>query len=292
MKYFTKDWFELMQNVHYTQGFELIEDKEFTEQDIKMLYNKKLNEWIQDEKEVYDSELDYTDYYEIVEKKEFNPKDWLFVDEKARQVLEPKNKQEVIDHLKQEEKQAMKKFNKRKPFDESKSKKDFDDFYKHSLQTYVIMPQWVYEKIDKRLIALGYLTESVFNKLEQQEKANKEKFDNIIKQATDVLEKQQVKEDIAANFNFHDDILKSIKCKDGNCIMKLMHSDFIEDYTVTVVFKEAEILEMETLKFRDSIYLYDEIYSIDTGYEVHMLFECDGLKYLTIKCSDIEFKYS
>lgn len=290
MKYFTKEWYELMQNIHYTEGFEALKDKDFTDEDIKDLYDKKLKEWIEEEKEAYDDKPDYSDFYEILESKEFNPTDWLFVDEKKKQVIEPSSKQEVIEHLKLEEKQAMKEYIKRKPFDENKSEKEFNEFYKSMLVANDMLPKWVYEKVDKRLIALGYLPQKVFNKLKEQEIANKEKYDNIEKEAMNNLYSQNISEEIYANFNFHDEVIKSFKSKDGNYIMKVTHSDFIESYTVTVIFKDANIIEMEDLKFGKSIYLYDEIYKLDDGYEVHIMYEYDGLKYLTIKCSEIEFK--
>ena len=290
MKYFTKEWYELMQNIYYTEGFEILADKEFTDEDIKILYGKKLNEWINEEKEIYEEKPDYSEFYDALENREFNPTDWLFVDEKKKEVIEPSTKEEVIEHLKFEEKQAIKEYNKRKPFDSKKSEKEFNEFYKSMLIINDMLPKWVYEKVDKRLIALGYLPQNVFNKLKEQEIANKEKYDNIEKEAMNNLYSQNISEEIYANFNFHDEVIKSFKSKDGNYIMKVTHSDFIESYTVTVVFKEATIVENEDLKFGKSIYLYDEIYKLEDGYEVHIMFECDGLKYLTIKCSNIEFK--
>ncbi len=290
MKYFTKEWYELMQNIHYTEGFEPINKENVTEQDIKRLYDEKLDEWIKDEKEIYDARPDYSDLYDALESKEFNPIDWLFVDEKKRQVIEPATKQEVIEHLKAEEKQDIKEYNKRKPFDAEQSKEEFNEFYKSMLAINDLLPKWAYEKVDKRLIALGYLPKNIFNKLKEQEMANKEKYDNIEKEAMNTLYNQNISEEIYANFNFHDEVIKSFKSKDGNYIMKITHSDFIESYIVTVVFKDATIIEQEDLKFGKSIYLYEEIYKLDYGYEVHIMYECSGLKYLTIKCSDIEFK--
>jgi len=290
MKYFTKEWYELMQNIHYTEGFETLADKEFTDEDIKILYDKKLNEWINEEKEIYEEKPDYSEFYDSLGNKEFNPTDWLFVDEKKKEVIEPSTKEEVIEHLKFEEKQAIKEYNKRKPFDSKKSEKEFNEFYKSMLVINDMLPKWVYEKVDKRLIALGYLPQNVFNKLKEQEIANKEKYDNIKKEAMNNLYSQNISEEIYANFNFHDGVIKSFKIKDGNYIMKVTHSDFIESYTVTVIFKDANIIEMEDLKFGKSIYLYEEIYKLDNSYEVHIMYECDGLKYLTIRCSNIEFK--
>ena len=93
MKYFTKDWYKLMQNMHYTEGFEPIEAEEFTDEDIKKLYEQKLGEWIETEKEAYEEKPDYSEIYEILENKVFNPSEWLFVDEKNKQVVEPVAKQ-------------------------------------------------------------------------------------------------------------------------------------------------------------------------------------------------------
>ena len=41
------------------------------------------------------------------------------------------------------------------------------------------------------------------------------------------------------------------------------------------------------------VFLYHEIYSVENGYEVHMLFAIDGrsdLAYLTVRCGDICFE--
>lgn len=292
MKYFTKEWYELMQNIDYTNGFVDIPDKDYSETEIQELYNDKLNGWIKDEREIYECKPDFTDIYDMLDNNEFNSNDWIFVDEKTGQVLEPSTREEVIENLKREEKEALKKYNNQKLFNQQASKREFEKMYKNMLMSKDLLPRWVYEKVDKRLIALGYLPKSVFDKLKEQETANKKTFDNTEKEALKILEQQKIPEEIYSAFNFHDDILMSIKNKEDNVVMKIKHWDFIESYNITITFKNANIIQMEDLKFGDSIYLYEEIYRVDNGYEVHMLYECGGLQYLTVKCSNIEFKYS
>lgn len=292
MKYFTKEWYELMQHVDCTASFVDIPDKDYSDDEIKELYNDKLRGWIEDEKEIYECKPDFTDVYDMLENNEFNAKEWVFVDEKTGQVIEPSTKEEVIANLKKEEKDALKKYNKQKPFNEQSSKREFEKMYRNMLCLKDLVPKWVYEKVDKRLIALGYLPKSVFNKLKEQEADNMKTFDEIEKEALKVFEQEQIPEEIYSAFNFHDDILMSIKNKEDNVVIKIKHIDFIESYIITITFTNATIVQIENLQFGDSRYLYEEIYRLDDGYEVHMLYECNGLQYLTIKCSDIEFKYN
>lgn len=290
MKYYNKEWYDLMQKANYTTGIEAISDKDYTNEDIEELYNNKLNEYIQEEKQSYNQEPDFSVIEQLLNEQEFDSENWLFVDEKTKETLKPSSKEEVIKHLEQEKIQAVEEFNNRKPFNEKKAKKEFAKMYKEMLKCEDTLPSWVYQKVDKRLIALGLLPRSIFNKLQAEENKNKEKFENIINKAQKELDKQNIEIEIQENFHFHDGILKSFKKKDNDIIMTINCPDSFENIIKTVVFKNAEIIEMENVKNRKSIYLYEEIYFTKSSYEVHMMFECNGLKYITLKCEDIEIK--
>lgn len=41
MKYFTKEWYELMQHLDYTVGMEPIADKKYSDEEIAALYENK-----------------------------------------------------------------------------------------------------------------------------------------------------------------------------------------------------------------------------------------------------------
>ena len=67
MKYFTKEWYELIGKAHYTVGIEQIEDREYTEEDILELYNKKLKEEIELIREEYNTPPDFEELDDILE---------------------------------------------------------------------------------------------------------------------------------------------------------------------------------------------------------------------------------
>ena len=44
MRYYTKDWYELMQNLHYVSGMTVVPDKEYTDAEIRAFYDADLAE--------------------------------------------------------------------------------------------------------------------------------------------------------------------------------------------------------------------------------------------------------
>ena len=43
MKFYTKEWYELMQHQNYTSGLKKIPDKVYTDEEIQAFYDKDLN---------------------------------------------------------------------------------------------------------------------------------------------------------------------------------------------------------------------------------------------------------
>ena len=54
MRYYTKDWYELMQNLHYVSGMTVVPDKEFTEEEIKAFYDADLAEEIEHDRRFHE----------------------------------------------------------------------------------------------------------------------------------------------------------------------------------------------------------------------------------------------
>ena len=132
--------------------------------------------------------------------------------------------------------------------------------------------------------------------------------------AEEGLSRQQIPERIESAFRFHDNELLSF-LKRGNTYEMLLQKGYgwseeeqnegITPY-IKIIFTDGVLLEREAkqrLRTRidedgnpnsNCIYLYDELYSVPGGYEVHMLFYIleaqNRLAYLTIRCSDIHFE--
>ena len=286
MKYYNKEWYELIGKAHYTDGFEQIEDKEYTEEDILELYNKKLKAEIELAREEYNTPPDFEEFEDILDEE---LESWLLIDEQSGNVKEPISKEEILKSIELEKQQAIKEFEQREEFDENIIIEDFKELYNERLKEEELLPKWVYEKVDKRIIVLDYLPKSVYDKLHKEENETIKKLEQINMEASEVLDKQNIPEDIIEEFRFHDSLIKSFEKNNNDYEMSLDSYDmFSENENKKIIFKNAEIIELEEFDDEYTYYLYEEIYSVETGYEVHMMVWSNGLKYITLKCEDIE----
>ncbi|MCH5183790.1 MAG: DUF4085 family protein [Oscillospiraceae bacterium] len=157
-------------------------------------------------------------------------------------------------------------------------------------------------------------TDSDYQLQQEEDKKTQKAVQKIVDAADEEFSRQQIPERIKSTFCFHDNDLLSFQ-KQGNTYEMLLQKEYgwseeeqkegITPY-IKIIFIEGVLLEQEAilrLKTKidedgdldtNCIYLYDELYSVPGGYEVHMLFyileEQERLAYLTIRCSDIHFE--
>ena len=53
MRYYTKDWYELMQGMHYVSGMIVVPDKEYTDAEIQAFYDADLAVEIERDRSIY-----------------------------------------------------------------------------------------------------------------------------------------------------------------------------------------------------------------------------------------------
>lgn len=288
MRYFNKEWYELMQKQFMTDGIKEIENKRYSDKEIEELYNQELRKEIERAYEDYNTPPDDSILNELISGKiEFNKEEWIFVDEENNTVVEPTSKEQVIANFSREYKEAVEEFNNRPAFDEKEVIEEFNQSYKAMLEIKDYFPKWVYDEVDNRLIALDLLPKSVLKKLRVEEKENKNKFDKIMKEARKVLRKQNVADEIIEKLNLHDDKIIGLKNQGKDYEMTIEN---YEDEIIKIIFEEAEIIEIERINFENCYWLYEEIYRRNDIYEVHILAESEGLKYITLKCKEIIIK--
>lgn len=286
MKYFNKEWYELMGKTQYTVGFEPIEEKIYSEEAIIELYNEKLKEEIELAREEYNTPPDFEQVDDILDEE---LEQWLLIDEQSGNVKEPISKDEILKAIEEEKQEALKEFEAREEFDENIIIEGFRELYNERLNETDMLPKWVYDSVDKRIIALEYLPQSVYDKLLKEENEAIKEFERINMEASEVLDSQNIPKEIIEEFRFHDRIIESFDKNDNNYEMLIDDYDFIsENINKKIVFKNAEIIELEKLEDEYTYYMYEEIYSIENGYEVHIMVWSNGLKYITLKCEDIE----
>ena len=307
MRYYTKDWYELMQNLHYVSGMTVVPDKEYTDAEIRAFYDADLAEEITNDRELYNTPPVHLDLEDMLDPAAFRPEMFLFEEEITGKMYHPQTPEEARLVLNAQKKTADERFAGRPPFDPAETIQCFEECYR-GLVKYGLngFPEWIRPSIDPRLCALGRMTESVYNRLKELEKSNQAAFDAINEEAEAVLEQQDIPERIRSRFCFHDANVLALK-RAGKDIQMYLRKDggWIEPMTpyINVIFKNVTFLDREkgmVLRKRKNeegeytsnyVYLYKELYRTEAGYEVHMLlWSFCGMRYLTIECEDIQFE--
>ncbi|MDE6293671.1 MAG: DUF4085 domain-containing protein [Clostridiales bacterium] len=306
MKYFTKEWYDLMQQLHYTLCMRPIADKDYTDAEIEALYKRKLAASIRHDRKEYNAppqpvEIDFDNC---------SLDDFVWFD--GEKLVYPKSMDEVKQNYEEEYRRAKKEFELRPPFDESGTVKMFERMYEGGLEHgYSNFPDWVKDKADVRLIALGYLPKSVYDRLKAEQKRNRAEFNKINRAAEKTLRKQakEIPERISRHFGFHDGSVISFQNIDDDVVMIIKVDGIaIENETpyARITFVGGEVIERDGhLKFarrkvdydgeqHDAYctWLYEGLYKTEDGYEAHMLLTEGELGYLTIRCKDIQIEFN
>lgn len=307
MKYYTKEWYTLMQQMHYTGGLTVIPDKVYTDAEIKAFFDHDLQAEIENDREIHDTPPSFDWAEELLAPECFRPDIFLFETDDG-ELFHPETPEIAREYLERDFRRQMEQFEQRPPFDPVETIECFKECYcmmvRHGWKSY---PAWVGESVDKRLLALHRIPERAYNRLLDEEQANKRAFEKIEAEADAALKAQDIPEEIRKLFRFHDANVLSLKKVCSDVEMILRDGGFIGGDTpyCRVIFQNVSRFEREKgivirTKYEESgeyssnmIYLYNELYRIESGYEVHMLLA--GRKeqrYLTVACEDIRLEES
>ena len=298
MKYYTKEWYDLMQKVDFTEDLIPIPDHEYTIFEIEAIYQQQMEEYIQNAEEMYDEPpLDFSK--EIEQMEEFDLDFFIRVDEESGEIVEPHSKEEVIEWEKADYEKELEEYNHRPPFNREEAKQEFEERFNVELEaledTY---PSFAVETVDKRLLALGLVPESIYQKLKKLDKEYNQKFNDIEERAEKELSKQRIPNQLKNVFySFHDAIILNLKQVENDYEMTLLLDGMDKECTLT--FKNGEIIENEAkgkeTELESSCWLYHELYKNKEDYALHILADegnersNNSLKYITLKCKDIEY---
>lgn len=308
MKFYTKEWYELMQRQNYTEGLTKIPDRVYTDEDIRAFYDKDLKAEIAHDRRLYNTPPGPFEWEEeLLAPGRFTPETFLFENQETGELFHPETPQIAREHLEKHHRQAREQFAARPPFDPAETIACFQRCYRGMLRYgFSRFPQWVQETADLRLLALNRIPESAYKRLKKEDQANRRAFEKINAKAAACLEQQDIPEEIRERFCFHDSAVLAIKRVHSDAELYLRKDDGrMGDVTpyIKIIFKNVRHIDREkgfSLRPKpgvdgelstNCVYLYDELYHGTTGYEIHMMFLTPGgLRYLTICCEDIQFE--
>ena len=92
MKYYTKEWYELMQRQHYTSGLHKIPDKTYSDQEIQAFYDADLAAEVAHDEMLYNTPPNYDLYESLLAPARFQPHIFLFVNEETGEATTVKTK--------------------------------------------------------------------------------------------------------------------------------------------------------------------------------------------------------
>ena len=308
MKFYTKEWYELMQHQNYTSGLKKIPDQVYTDEDIQTFYDKDLKDEIARDRKIHNTPpgpFDWED--DLLLPDRFTPDTFLFENEETGELFHPETPEIARYYLEENRRQKQEQFAARPPFDPTETIACFRDIYRGMLRYGALrFPQWVQESVDIRLLALGRIPESAYKRLKKEDQANRRAFDKIMAEATAVLEQQDIPQEIRSRFYFHDATVLAIKKVRSDVELYLRKDGgWTGDATpyIKIIFKNVQKFDREkgfalrpkldtSGNLRTSCtYLYDELYRDESSYETHMLFWTpNALRYLTICSKDIQFE--
>ena len=197
MRYYTKEWYELMQKTELTAGLRKVPDKKYTKKDIDALYEKTLKREMAAEKKAYNTAPDLGYLLDILNDRGFCAEDWVVTDLKTGKPRTPASMEEVKNFILEEQQAQTEEFEAREPFSEEDFREMFRDVYEdRKAELKYGTGSELLDSVDRRLLALELVPESVFAALKEEERLARKEFSRIGRNAERALLKQNVPQDI------------------------------------------------------------------------------------------------
>ncbi len=293
MKYLTKEYYKDIDDLMpFDTMFNLIEDKSYSDEEIKEMYEKEKEKFISENEEYYNTAPENEEYEEALglELEDILIGD-LSEDGTEENLRRPSSWDEYYLYKETEHQRNLEEFMSRPPFDKRECEKDFEDSYQTFLDKESHdFPEFVFEQVDMRLLAMNLMPKSVHKKLEKENKKREKLIEKKEKEVKKRLKKHTdytVYEILEDYFRSYNNLVEIKVDKNGKAYF------YLNDKERFLSFENPEFLENEVATCHDRLYVYGhEVYDVEEGYEVHFVLfdDRDGeYKYITVKCSNLSF---
>ncbi|WP_408894439.1 DUF4085 family protein [Paenibacillus taichungensis] len=282
MKFRTKEWYELCQQTGLHFGLRVHSGAyELDEGLFLRLYKRKEKAHVNLEREVYNidprSMLEH-DGTLLVRADQFFSEEAVAEEDK------------MIYHMPAEQRAHIEKliaeYDVRQPFDEKKCKEEYKEMMEWSVQSQKErLSQNIVEQIaDIRVFTLGYCTREILLQLKKQSAENTREMDRVSKEYREAILAQDISDEIRSRVQFHDCTVTELLTGEEAVIRFDTSGGFTNMNKLTLITPEIIRQEGEIV---GSYWLYQELYRIDNGYELHVLFGGEPMPELIVRCEDI-----
>lgn len=176
------------------------------------------------------------------------------------------------------------------PVDEEKEKSRYHEMFVSGIARYeAILPEHIRSQIpDIRVLSLGFCTEKIRKLLEDLSAENKSYVERMAKQCTAAQRAsfEGADDTLLNRFDFHDEQVLSFGPRDRDWVIDFGEYAGLYSQVRYLRFKNAVILTLDG-DLADARWLYEELYKTETGYELHILLDKNGLMECILTCDDI-----
>lgn len=143
---------------------------------------------------------------------------------------------------------------------------------------------------DIRVLALGHVTKKVYDLIIKHQVELQKNIDGAYENYKKEIKNQfQETKPKFLEEDFHDSIIIICDENENDCVLQLDNTD---TYTLIteIIFKNFKIIKQD-YELKNNRWIYNEIYEINDGYEIHVLLHSEnGLNDFIINCSDVELR--
>ncbi|WNS44714.1 DUF4085 family protein [Paenibacillus sp. MMS20-IR301] len=288
MRYLTQEWYELCQRRGLHFGMRVHRGAAAKDEALyTRLYARKEKAYLKLEREIYDVDPRFMlehDGAELVSARALSGSG------------EIKDEDIIIYRMPPEEKLHIEKliadYDVRPPFDVTGSKYKFKEIHGWSCEDQARrLSGELYEQIaDIRVFTLGYCTKEVLHQLKRESKANESQTGAVMSEYRSAQQAEAIPDHIKDKFHFHDCTVTGIHISEDMVIRLDTDGGFTHLNQITLL--KAEILRQDA-HVPGSSWLYEELYVVNGGYEVHVLLSgAGGMQELIVRCKDIVLEES
>ncbi|WP_433751919.1 DUF4085 family protein [Paenibacillus amylolyticus] len=143
----------------------------------------------------------------------------------------------------------------------------------------------IFEQIaDIRVFTLGYCTKEVMLQLKKQSAENRREMERVSDEYWEAIIAQDIPDEIHRRVQFHDCTVTELLTREEVLIRFDTRGGFTNINKLTLV--APEIIKQDG-GIVGTYWLYQELYRIDNGYELHVLFDGENMPELIVRCVDI-----